>query len=131
MPFPPSSSSSQGKYRKVSAVESAVDSQDDYIMSAVRSQQQMMVDQDESLDVLGTSAARLGMISMEISNELQDQNRMLDGLGRDLDNAEDQLTIVTAKTQELIKKSGGCGNFSIIVCLVLVVVILFFLIMYT
>jgi hypothetical protein len=100
-------------------------------MSAVRSQQQMLQEQDDSLDVLGNSAARLGQISMSISSELSAQNRMLDELGDDLDNAEDGLSVVTKKTQELIKKSGGCGNFFIIVILVFVVVVLAFLIIYT
>ncbi|GMH89582.1 hypothetical protein TL16_g11500, partial [Triparma laevis f. inornata] len=91
----------------------------------------MLTHQDESLDVLGQSAARLGMISLEISDELQAQNKMLDEMGEDLDQADINLEIVTRKTKELIKKSGGCKYFSIIVVLSLVVAILFFLIVYT
>ncbi|GMH59236.1 hypothetical protein TrLO_g15042 [Triparma laevis f. longispina] len=122
--------SAESKYRKLPTYEDSQDSDDD-IMSAVRSQQEMLTHQDESLDVLGQSAARLGMISLEISDELQAQNKMLDEMGEDLDQADINLEIVTRKTKELIKKSGGCKYFSIIVVLSLVVAILFFLIVYT
>lgn len=122
--------SAESKYRKLPTYEDSQESDDD-IMSAVRSQQEMLTHQDESLDVLGQSAARLGMISLEISDELQAQNKMLDEMGEDLDQADINLEIVTRKTKELIKKSGGCKYFSIIVVLSLVVAILFFLIVYT
>ncbi|GMH72705.1 hypothetical protein TrRE_jg11655 [Triparma retinervis] len=122
-----------GKYRKVPTYEDDYDNDDndDFIMDAVRSQQQMLQDQDESLDILGQGAARLGQISLEISSELQTQNKMLDEMGDELDSAELNLAVVTKKTQELIKKSGGCGYFSAIVGLSLVVILLFFLIVYT
>eukprot|EP00520_Triparma_pacifica_P003332 CAMPEP_0118658264 /NCGR_PEP_ID=MMETSP0785-20121206/14475_1 /TAXON_ID=91992 /ORGANISM="Bolidomonas pacifica, Strain CCMP 1866" /LENGTH=113 /DNA_ID=CAMNT_0006551269 /DNA_START=49 /DNA_END=387 /DNA_ORIENTATION=+ len=104
----------EGKYRRVSTYEDEYDNynDDDDIMDAVRSQQQMLQEQDESLDILGAGAARLGQISLEISSELKTQNKMLDGMGDELDNAELNLAVVTKKTQELIKKSGGCGYFS-------------------
>ena len=90
-----------------------------------------MTQQDDSLDALGQSAARLGQISLNINEELTAQNKMIDEMGMELDDAELNLAVVTNKTQELIKKSGGCKYFSIIVCLSIVVVILFLLIIYT
>mmetsp|Transcript_9490 Transcript_9490/g.17236 ORF Transcript_9490/g.17236 Transcript_9490/m.17236 type:complete len:127 (-) Transcript_9490:8-388(-) len=122
--------STSSSYRALPLYEDDSNDSDD-IMSAVRSQQEMLSKQDESLDVLGSSAARLGQISLEISEELQEQNKMLDGMGEELDDADMNLEIVTRKTQELIQKSGGCKYFSVIVVLCLVVVILFFLIVYT
>jgi len=56
---------------------------------------------------------------------------MLDDMGDELDSAEMNLAVVTKKTQELIKKSGGCGYFSAIVGLSLLAILLFFLIVYT
>ncbi|GMI46991.1 hypothetical protein TrCOL_g11120 [Triparma columacea] len=131
--MPSNSRGQNGKYRKVPTYEDDYDNDDndDFIMDAVRSQQQMMKDQDESLDVLGQGAARLGQISLEISSELKMQNKMLDDMGEELDSAELNLAVVTKKTQELIKKSGGCGYFSAIVGLSFVVILLFFLIVYT
>ena len=73
----------------------------------------------------------MGEMSMGIHEELSSQNKMLDGLDGDLDKAALNLDIVTKKTQELIKKSGGCKYFAIIVCLSVTLLILFLLIIYT
>ena len=105
--------------------------EDDFIMSNVRSQQSMIKKQDQSLDMLGASAARLGEISMNISQEITSQNVMLDEMGDELDVADSNLATVTKKTEDLIKKSGGCQTFAVIVCLIITVVILLFLIIYT
>ena len=69
--------------------------------------------------------------SLGIHDELNSQNRMLDDMENDLENATTNLEIVTKKTKDLIKKSGGKRNFMIIVSMCLVVAILLFLILYT
>lgn len=56
---------------------------------------------------------------------------MLNEMEDDLDTATTNLSLVTAKTKELINKSGGKRNFIIIVVLSLLVVVLFFLIIYS
>jgi hypothetical protein len=56
--------------------------------------------------------------------------RMLDDMESDLDKASTRLDIVTAKTRELIKRSGGVKYFLIIVVLTLVMLFLFFLVIY-
>ena len=56
---------------------------------------------------------------------------MLDEMDDDLESATANLGIATAKTKELIQKSGGKRNFLIIVLLTVVVVVLLFLIIYT
>lgn len=43
---------------------------------------------------------------MEISNELDQQNKMLNNVNADFEEAIGGLDAVTKKTQELIKKSG-------------------------
>jgi t-SNARE complex subunit (syntaxin) len=70
-------------------------------------------------------------LSLGIHEELNSQNRMLDDMENDLENATTNLEIVTKKTKDLIKKSGGKRNFMIIVSMCLVVAILLFLILYT
>jgi t-SNARE complex subunit (syntaxin) len=90
-----------------------------------------MKQQDEGLDVLAQSVDRLGQMSMAISEELGQQNKMLDAMETDLDTASEELDIVTAKTKELIAKAGGSTNFCIIATLSIVVLILVFLILYT
>jgi hypothetical protein len=57
-------------------------------------------------------------------------DRMLDDMEHDLDKASTRLDIVTAKTRELIKRSGGVKYFLIIVVLTLVMLVLFFLVIY-
>lgn len=55
---------------------------------------------------------------------------MLDEMEDDLEAAEENLSLVTLKTKELIKKSGGKRNFIIIVMLTVVVIVLLFLVVY-
>lgn len=90
-----------------------------------------MKKQDEGLEMLSQSADRLGKMSMNISEELNNQNRMLDEMDNDLDAAGDSLDMITNKTKELIEKSGGKQNCMLIVCLTITVVVLFLLIIYT
>lgn len=56
---------------------------------------------------------------------------MLNEMEDDLDTATENLSLVTRKTKELIQKSGGKRNFIIIVTLSVVMIILFFLVIYT
>lgn len=49
-------------------------------------------------------------ISLEISKELDQQNRMLDNVNTDLEEAIGGLDVVTKKTKDLIKKSGEGGR---------------------
>lgn len=81
--------------------------------------------------MLSQSAERLGQLSMNIHDELNQQNQMLDDMDNDLENAGENLDMITRKTKELIEKSGGKGNCMLIVCLSAVVVVLFLLILYT
>jgi uncharacterized protein YoxC len=46
-------------------------------------------------------------MSLTISNEIKDQNRMLESMDGDVDDAQSQLDVITKKTAELIKKSGS------------------------
>ena len=46
------------------------------------------------------------LISLEISKELDQQNKMLDNVNQDFEEAITGLDAVTKKTKDLIKKSG-------------------------
>lgn len=98
---------------------------------SLQRQQELMVRQDQGLDILAQSAERLGQMSMTISDELNQQNKMLDEMDSDLDIAGENLDYVTRKTKEFIDKAGGTKNFLIIAALTGVIVVLFFLILYT
>jgi len=99
---------------------------DDYM----RNQQVLLKQQDNGLDVLSQSVLRLGELSNNISEELGQQNKMLDSMETDLETANEDLDIVTKSTKELIKKSGGMTSFCVIAALSMVVLLLFFLILY-
>jgi len=90
----------------------------------------MMQMQDAGLDALSESVVRLGEMSNNISEELGQQNKMLDAMETDLDDAGDQLDIVTRSTRELIARSGGMSTFCLIAALSIVVLVLLVLVLY-
>lgn len=90
-----------------------------------------MKKQDQGLDMLSVSVARLGERAMGISEELGQQNNMLDAMETDLDVAGEELDLVTRKTSELIQSAGGKKNCMVIVSLTVVALVLFFLVVYT
>lgn len=57
--------------------------------------QQLMKQQDEGLEMLSQSADRLGKMSLQINEELGFQNKMLDEMEEDLEEATDNLDLVT------------------------------------
>lgn len=81
--------------------------------------------------MLESSVQNLHNISLGISNELKEQNSMLEELDRDTDSAMDTIELITKKTKELVAKSGGAKYFSIILCLSVILVILTLLVLYT
>eukprot|EP00934_Nitzschia_sp_Nitz4_P008324 Nitzschia sp. Nitz4//scaffold344_size17659//12296//12867//NITZ4_008812-RA/size17659-snap-gene-0.36-mRNA-1//-1//CDS//3329548615//8314//frame0 len=96
----------------------------------IRRQQELMKRQDEGLDHLSATVLRLGEMSMGISDELNQQNKMLESMETELDEAGEDLDMVTRKTKEFIQQAGGTKNCIIIVTLSLIVLILFFVLLY-
>lgn len=111
--------------------DSSDDAADDFVTRSMQQQKLQMQRQDQGLEMLSQSAARLGELSMGIHDELNQQNQMLDDMEKDLEDAGENLDMITKKTKELIEKSGGKGNCMLIVCLTFVCVVLFLLILYT
>eukprot|EP00536_Pseudo-nitzschia_multiseries_P017751 jgi/Psemu1/314942/fgenesh1_kg.1788_\ len=97
----------------------------------VRNQQVLMQQQDAGLDLLSHSISRLGEMSTNIAEELGQQNKMLESMETDLDEAGEELDIVTRSTRDLIAKSGGTSTFCLIAILTLVVLVLLFLVIYS
>mmetsp|Transcript_54027 Transcript_54027/g.80231 ORF Transcript_54027/g.80231 Transcript_54027/m.80231 type:complete len:132 (+) Transcript_54027:79-474(+) len=110
--------------------DSSDSDEDDFIQNEIRSQRQQLKEQDEGLEMLSQSAQRLGELSLNIHEELGQQNIMLDEMEQDLDKTSNNLDAVTNRTKELIKRSGGKKYFLIIVALTLVAIVLFFLVVY-
>ena len=104
---------------------------DDFIRDEHQRVLQEQAKQDASLDTLHGAVKRLGDYSLAISDELDEQNAMLDALDEDVEHAQLTMDAVTKKTKELIRKSGGVGYFSVIVCLLIVVMVLLYLVFFT
>lgn len=124
----------KGNYGPLSLHDYSDDDSDDgndFVSDQIRNQRQQLKQQDEGLDMLSKSADRLGALSLGISEELGQQNKMLDEMETDLDKTTQRLYFVTQKTKEMIKRSGGKQNFLIIVALIVVAFILILLILYT
>lgn len=97
----------------------------------VQRQWQTLQEQDKGLELLSQATDRLGAMSLAISEELGQQNRILDEMDQDLEQATSNMDMVTRKTKEFIDQSGGTKNFMIILCLSVVVIVLVFLLLYT
>ena len=93
--------------------------------------QQLMKKQDEGLEMLSKSAERLGQMSMQIHEEIGTQNQILDEMENGLEEATEDLDLVTRKTKEFIEFTGGEKNCVLILVLSAIAMILFFLIVYT
>mmetsp|Transcript_13452 Transcript_13452/g.17718 ORF Transcript_13452/g.17718 Transcript_13452/m.17718 type:complete len:128 (-) Transcript_13452:243-626(-) len=119
-----------GAYTRLPYDDSS-DDEDDFIKNQIRSQQKSMRRQDEHLDELGTAVDRLGHLSLKIGEEIEDQNRILTELDTDLDNTVDKLDMITRKTKELVKKSGGPKWFLAIIVLSAIFLVLLMLVLYT
>ncbi|CEG35560.1 syp61_arath ame: full=syntaxin-61 short= 61 ame: full=osmotic stress-sensitive mutant 1 [Plasmopara halstedii] len=104
---------------------------DNFVADQRRTQQIERQKQDENLDELHSAVKRLGDMSLNISTELDTQNKMLDDLSDDTDKAKHALEAVTKQTQELIKQSGGMKNFIVIIVLVLILLLLTYLVIMT
>jgi syntaxin 6 len=92
--------------------------------------QMMMQQQDETLDDLDSAVIRVGHMASNIHEELGHQNKMLKNLEDDLHDAEENLGMVMGKLGKFLKTNNKF-QLRAIMMLCLIVVILFFLVLYT
>jgi syntaxin 6 len=106
------------------------DEETEFIAKSHASTQLMMQQQDETLDELDDAVVRVGYIAENIHDELGQQNKMLNELEEDLTDAEEQLGAVMGKLGKLLKTKSK-WQLGIIMLMSMVVVILFFLVLYS
>eukprot|EP01038_Epipyxis_sp_PR26KG_P004997 gene4997-6982_t len=94
-------------------------------------QQLLLKRQDTSLDILEQTVARLGALSLNISNEINEQNQMLNKLELEVEQAETKTTGIIAKTNEFLNKIGERSQCWIIIVLVLLLAFVVLLIIYS
>jgi hypothetical protein len=91
-------------------------------------QKKRMKQQDSNLDALGESVARLGSISLNISNEIKTQNRMLDDLETNVDGASESAESLLQKTKEMMTRQARDNSCVIIAVLTSILIILIVLV---
>ena len=102
----------------------------DFILNNQTQSRMMINEQDETLDDLGDAVARVGEMAEQIGEEIGHQNVMLENLDQDMTNAEDEMGLVMGKMAKFIGTKDR-WQLRIIFTLSLIVVVMFFLIIYT
>jgi chromosome segregation ATPase len=101
-----------------------------FIVDKQAEQRMIMQQQDEDLTELGQGVDRLNELSKGINQELQTQNRMLDDLDRDIDEAAEKMNFVMGKLAKLLKTKDTC-QICVILGLTFILLVLILLVMYT
>jgi syntaxin 6 len=89
----------------------------------------LMEQQDDTLDELGDAVVRVGELAEGISEEIGQQNKMLDELDEDLTNVEEELGMVMGKLAKFLKTKDKWQLRTIFI-LTLVALIMLFLLLY-
>jgi len=90
----------------------------------------LMRQQDETLDDLDVAVSRVNVMSEQIHDEINQQNKMLDELDEDLTHVEEELGVVMGKLAKLLKTKNA-GQLKTILCLTIVMIVLFLLVIYS
>ncbi|KAL4109584.1 hypothetical protein PRIC1_001283 [Phytophthora ramorum] len=101
-----------------------------FLADETQRQQQIMQEQDQSLAGLQTDITRLHGVTVEISSEVKHQNKMLDDLNDDVEEAQERMNFVMGRLSKLLKTKDKC-QLGLILFLVAVLVVMVFLVVYT
>jgi len=85
---------------------------------------QVIRDQDEQLDHLSVSVRRQGELSIQIGNELDEQNGMLGETEEYVDRHQTQLDRAKRRLDGIVKKGKEGGSWTIIAILTIILVLL-------
>ena len=94
------------------------------ISSSKQVHQQIINQQDETLTELARVTDRLGQTAIVINSELQDQQRLLSELDRDIDRQSEKMNYVMGKMAKLLKTSDT-KQLVLVIILVIISVLLF------
>ncbi|KAG6620003.1 Syntaxin 6 [Phytophthora cinnamomi] len=111
-------------------VNGGQDRNERFLQDETQRQQQIMQEQDRSLAGLETDITRLHGVTVEISNEVNKQNKMLDDLTDDVEEAQERMNFVMGRLSKLLKTKDKC-QLGLILFLVAVLVVMIFLVIYT
>lgn len=88
----------------------------------------LMKEQDQDLDELSASVIRIGDVGLTIHDELISQDRIIDDIGREMDNTANRLDFVQKKVAHVIKRAGAKGQIMMIIFLVILLLVLILLV---
>lgn len=106
------------------------DSNTRFLNEETQRQDEIMREQDESLADLSKSVTNLNHIAVEINSDIKLQNKMLDDLTDEVDEAQERMNFVMDKMSKLLKTKDKC-QLGLILFLVFVLVVMIFLVIYT
>ena len=117
--------------RKMAALEAeesrrkkvAEDSNSSSIGASRQVHQQIVHQQDETLTELARVTDRLGQTALVINTELQDQQRLLTELDRDIDRQQEKMNYVMGKMAKLLKTNDTKQLMLVIILLVISIVL--------
>lgn len=107
---------------------SAPSHDEDFYASESDKQALLMKEQDQDLDELSASVEILGGVGLTIHDELISQDRIIDGIGQEMDNTANRLEFVQKKVALVIKKAGAKGQIMMIIFLVILLLVLILLV---
>ena len=108
----------------MNAIHKEIEEDDNrFIANQGRQQEQKIAAQDGKLLVLGQGVDNLGMHAKVINTELKEQDKILDELGTDMDNAGDKMNVVMASLSKLLKTKDGCQLWTIVILAVVLIIL--------
>ena len=111
-------------------VSRGVVANDHFLRGEQQTQEMMVRQQDEQLDVLSQGVGRLGDMASTIGNEVEEQSKMLSEMDEDLDRAAEKMGLVLGKVAKLLKTKDKCQIWGVLL-LFFTLVILVALVIYT
>ena len=104
---------------------------DDFFVDQMQRQRSELAMQDEHLDELHASVKRLGDITLHITGEIEDQNRLIDDLDKEVEDAASGMSLATQRTKKFIEDHGGNTWCCMVMCLFALLCVLTFLVLFT
>ncbi|KAG0288688.1 hypothetical protein BGZ96_007554 [Linnemannia gamsii] len=117
-----SSKHSRSKIVRFSENEVEVDNLDNSQMLQLH--QRIMDDQDQNLDRLSQSLGRQHEIGLTINDELESQVDILDDTEHLVDRTGNRLSIASRQLAKVAKRTKGCGSWTTILILVVILIVL-------
>jgi syntaxin 8 len=87
-------------------------------------QQQIIRQQDDSLDALSKVISRQKHIAIRIGNEVENQNEILDDLATQMENTGSRVNSSTRNAEDVVDKDSTFGYWIVIISLFVAIVII-------